>query len=157
MVRAMIMASMIFIGQALGRSQMTWWALLVTIWLMLMGDLSLISSISFQLSVMASVGLMIVEPIISRLVESSRSIVLPWLNKIGLTVTLATLLMTAPVIWLHFGRFSGVALLSNIMILPMVPILMALGGMMLVTGGWLAWPVYVVSHTMLLLIKMFSM
>jgi competence protein ComEC len=102
---------------------------------------------------MASVGLMVVEPWIKRYIDALNSRLLYLFGEIGVTTTVATMMVTAPVIWWHFGRFSPMALLSNTLVLPMVPILMILGVVMIVVGGWISLPVYVISHMMVLIIR----
>lgn len=151
-VRALIMSTMIFTGAAIGRTQTTWWALLLTIWLMMILDMSLISSASFQLSVAASIGLMIVEPVVVTYIDTLKSRLLLLFSRWGLVATVSTLLTTAPVIYLNFGRLSLVSLVSNTLILPMVPVLMVLGVLMLLVGQMLTVPVYVISHLMLIII-----
>ena len=154
--RALIMASMVFIGQSMGRRQSSWWALLLTGWVMVMFDLSLIGSVSFQLSIMASIGLMIVEPWMKRRIDTLNSRLLYLFSEIGVTTTLATMITTTPVIWWHFGRFSATALISNTLILPMVPVLMILGVFMIPLGGVMSVPLYLVSHLMVMMIGFFG-
>jgi competence protein ComEC len=66
-----------------------------------------------------------------------------------LIITLAAQLSTAPLIVYHFGRFSLVSLLTNLLILPVQPLIMILGGIATLAGMiWLslgqlvAWLVY---------------
>lgn len=151
-IRAFFMASMVFIGKSIGRGQGSWWALLLTAWMMVMFDLSLLTSVSFQLSVAASIGLMVIEPVIMKYFDTQNSRLIHIFGRLGLTTTVSTMLLTAPIIWWHFGRFGFMGLLSNGIILPMVPMVMVLGALMIVFGAILTVPVYVVSHIMVLII-----
>ncbi|MEW5961830.1 MAG: ComEC/Rec2 family competence protein, partial [Chloroflexota bacterium] len=66
-----------------------------------------------------------------------------------LIVTLAAQIITGPLIVYHFGRLSLVSLLTNLLILPVQPPLMLLGGLATLAGlvwlplgqalGWLVW------------------
>jgi ComEC/Rec2-related protein len=159
-VRAVIMGGVIFIGQAIGRSSKALWSLSLAAWLMLMVEPLLIESISFQLSVAASVGLFWLEPKLSRWFEERD--IGGWLLKTELLPTLAAQALTAPVIWYHFGRVSLISPLVNVIILPFVPVIMAWGGVMLLLslvwsplGMVVGWLVYSLSHLVVVVVKWF--
>lgn len=155
-VRAWVMASILFIGMAIGRSAVSWWALLLTAWVMVILDLAMIRSVSFQLSVAASVGLMIVEPKMRTFLERFNG---KWVEIVvgsGFLTTLAATLTTSPFIWWYFQRLSLMGLVSNLFILPLVPALMFLGALMIVLGGLVSWPVYLLAHTIVLIIGWLS-
>lgn len=152
-VRAWVMASMVFVGQAIGRRQTSVWALWLTIWMMLVIDPGLAENVSFWLSVMASVGLMIVEPFVLRRIDTQRYVLIGLFSKLGILTTLCTLMTTAPVIWISFGRVSLISLVSNTLVLPLVPIVMVLGAMMILGGSLLAIPTYAVTHLIVLIIS----
>ena len=151
-MRAFVMAAMLFVGASIGRKQVTWWALLLTAWVMLLTDISIIKSISFQLSVMASIGLMVIEPLIMRYIDTLNSKLLQLISTLGLVTTMATMVTTAPIIWWHFGRFTLNGFIGNTLILPLVPILMFFGAVMIITGPMMSLPVYLLSHLMVLII-----
>ena len=66
-----------------------------------------------------------------------------------LIVTLAAQIITGPLIVYHFGRLSIVSLLTNLLILPVQPPIMIIGGLATLAGlvwlplgqalGWLVW------------------
>ena len=59
-------------------------------------------SVSFQLSVMASVGLVVFAPWIQRkLAEKGLEGEGVWLEKFGIITTCCTMMATAPIIWWH--------------------------------------------------------
>jgi competence protein ComEC len=79
-----------------------------------------------------------------------------------LIITLAAQIITGPLIVCHFGRLSLVSLLSNLLILPLQPVIMIVGGLATLAGMlwlslgqlfgglvWLplAWTVWVVEQT----------
>ncbi|TSC86357.1 MAG: Uncharacterized protein G01um10147_880 [Microgenomates group bacterium Gr01-1014_7] len=135
-LRAAIMFSFVSLAQLYGREREGTWVLIVTVGLMLLVNPRWITEISFQLSVLATFGVIVVAPIF-----------LHWLDKIpiigqDLAVSLAAQVMITPVIAQNFHQFSLVGLLTNVLILWTVSFIMILGGAMLVAGFlWssLAW------------------
>lgn len=152
-VRAWVMVVMLLIGSVIGRGQSSWWALMLTAWVMVMAEIGLLKSASFQLSVMASVGLMMVEPMIMRYFESQESVLIHFFSRLGVTTSLATMLTTGPVIWWHFGRLGLMGVLSNVLVLPLVPMVMLLGALMIPLGGLVSWPLYALSHIVVRVIE----
>ncbi len=160
-VRAVIMGGLVFIGQVAGRGTGSGWMLFLAASVMLIFEPLLVESLSFQLTMAASFGLMVVSPVIERwLMNQERlGIVL----RTELVPTFSTMLMTAPLIWWNFGRVSFIGLISNLLVLPLVPMVMLSGSVMLVLGliwlplGYLVMPVvYALAHMVVLLIKLFG-
>lgn len=155
-IRAVIMAGAVFGAALIGRKALSWWILLVTGWMMVLIEPWLLVSVSFQLSMAASVGLMIVEPVMRKMLSAGHEKVSDILGGSGILTSLATMLMTAPIIWWHFGRMSWIGIVSNILILPLVPILMITGALMQVLPDVFSWPTYVVAHWMVGVIRFFG-
>ncbi|MHB1294965.1 MAG: DNA internalization-related competence protein ComEC/Rec2 [Anaerolineae bacterium] len=99
-------------------------------------------SVSFQLSLAATLGLLVVEPVLARWTRAW----LPDLAGTGrggwkrlllqvLAPTVAAQLATLPLIWHHFGEVSLVSLPANLLVLPFQSALMALSLPTLVVGG----------------------
>lgn len=80
--------------------------------------------IGFQLSFLATLGIVEIVPTLDKLTERWPN---PWQLKNILFATLAATLATLPIILLQFGRLSVVAPLTNILILPFLPLTMLLG------------------------------
>ncbi len=147
-VRAAIMGSLVFVGKAYGKQVEAKWLLWLTAWVMVMIEPALLASVSFQLSVAATGGILYFEPIIRGGMEY-RNRVLTWMAETELAPTLAAQAATLPIILWHFGRVSLVAPLTNILVLPLVPPLMGVGAMQLLLGlmykplglivGWMSW------------------
>jgi competence protein ComEC len=126
--------------------------------------------VGFQLSFMATLGLIVLVPPLERIIFG---LLQRWLrtDQVGLVmallselliVTLAAQIITGPLIVYHFGRLSLVSLLSNLLILPVQPPIMIFGGLATLAGmlwlslgqiiAWLvwlplAWSVWVVELT----------
>ncbi len=117
----------------------------------------IIGDVSFQLSFMATLGLVLYAQPLTELVEKAAARFSPQgisrtttrLISEYLLMTLAAQLTVLPVVFYHFRRFSLVSFLANPLILPAQPVVMALGGTAVLTGmvwnglgqilAWLAW------------------
>ncbi len=156
-VRAVYMASLMYLGQVLGRGQKTYWTLALVVWVMLMVDPSLVASASFQLSVAASFGLMVLEPwVVTSLVKRGGEKLGQILSGAGVVTSISTMIMTIPIIWWHFGRMSLIGIVSNILILPFVPPLMIFGAGMLLFPWLFSVPTYALAHWVVMVIKFFG-
>jgi len=162
-MRAALMGSLVFVGAVLGRGAKAWWSLTLAAWLMLMVDPSIIGSISFQLSVAATFGVTVLAPYFKKRLAESGASLAGLVEKLDLTTSISALLLTWPIIWFHFGRGSLISLVSNAVILPLVPLLMAFGGLMLASGilfgpiaTVISWPTYALAHLVVLLVRVFG-
>jgi len=131
-VRAAIMGGIFLIASRSRRQINPWVAFCLTILAMTAWDPHyLLSDMSWQLSVLALVGVLVVAP---RLTETNGL----WGNmREIIVVSLAAHLATAPLIALRFGTFSLIAPLANLLVLPLVPLLM-LGGIIVASLSVLA-------------------
>ncbi len=124
----------------------------------------------FQLSFVATLGLIVLVPplergifgLLQRLLKTEQvGLVMTLLNELVI-ITLAAQIITGPLILYHFGRLSLIALLTNLLILPVQPPIIILGGLATLAGmfwlplgqalGWLvwlplAWTVWVIELT----------
>lgn len=124
-VRAAVMGLLVLFGQSQGRLSQSGHALLVAIAAMVAWDPTLLLfNVGFQLSVAATVGLIGISPIIGSYVHTLPS----WagIKDIGVQ-TLSAFIATAPLIAGVFHTFSLVAIPANLLIVPLVPITMAVG------------------------------
>jgi competence protein ComEC len=126
-VRAGIMVSLLFLSQIIGRQSFNLRTLVLAGTLILFQNPLLLKfDLGFQLSFLAVLGLILMGPVFNR-----------WLNKIfkdrlnfirELTaMTLSAQVFTLPLLVSSFGYFSSVSLISNILAVPLSPLLMALG------------------------------
>ena len=113
--------------------------------------------IGFQLSFLATLGLIILVPHLEHAAErlfaplfaSANLQALADLIREALLVSLAAQIIVTPILIYHFGRLSIVSLLTNLLIVPVQPLVMLFGGLATVAGliylplgqivGWLAW------------------
>lgn len=135
-IRAVIMGGVVIFSQAVGRRSQWWWSLLLAVSSMVLIEPSIITSISFQLTVAASIGIFWLEPFLDRWVQklSDKIRGLSVLGRTEITSTISAQVFTLPLIWWHFGRVNYNGLLSNVLILPLVPVVMILGGLTIISG-----------------------
>lgn len=125
-LRAAIMVSLAFWAEISGRQRSGVWVLAVTAALMLLVNPGWISSLSFQLSVLATMGVVVVSPIILEKIK-----ILPLISQ-DLAVSLAAQIMVLPIIAQNFHQLSLVALPTNILVLWTIPFIMIGGAILLI-------------------------
>ncbi len=148
-VRAGIMGSLTIIAYYFGRSAEARRLLWISGGIMLLVNPLLIFDIGFQLSFVATAGLLYLEPLFKKLPT----------NKFlanYLYPTLAASIATLPVIWWHFGRVSWISPLVNILVLPVVPLIMGMSALTLLGGQFVAWLAYVPLAYVVWVIKLFG-
>jgi competence protein ComEC len=109
------------------------------------------NDVGWQLSFAAFFGILVVAPMIERRYFSNPH----WILSMAIQ-SLAAQIMTAPIIMFVFGRFSLVAPISNLLILPFVPLAMLLsmvaglaGILVPALSGWIGWPAGMLLSLML--------
>jgi|SRR3989339_328015 len=136
-VRAGIMGLIVLLAKQVGRMSQAGRVLVFTAVLMcLQNPLVLVWDAGFQLSFVATLGLVYISPIVEKR--------LSWLpTKFGLresaSSTLSAILATLPLILYQFGRLSIVAPIVNILILWTIPYIM-LAGFLAVIGSFIFYP-----------------
>lgn len=123
-VRASLMASLLLLMGVTGRVYLARRGLFLAGLLMIIWNpYSLAFDIGFQLSFLATLGLILLSPYLSKQLT-----LVP--NFIGirefLVATLATQLFVLPLLLYQMGEFSVVAVIVNVIVLPMVPVAMLL-------------------------------
>lgn len=170
-VRACLMTSVLILGQLLRRrtylpASIAFAAVLITA-----ENPSHLFDIGFQLSVAATLGLaMMTEPIAQATTRTLQRL-LPrlWAIRVGdfltepLAASLAAQIAVTPLIALYFGRLSLVSPLVNLLIVPVQPIIIIVGGIgvMLSTvipaaGAVLLWIAFTALSWSLLIIRSFA-
>lgn len=139
-VRAGIMVGLLFLAQLLARQSFNLRTLVVAASVMLFfNPLLLKFDLGFQLSFMAVLGIILTSPIFNQWLDAVFKGKLKWLQEI-MAMTFSAQIFTLPLLISSFGYFSLVSLLSNIMVLPVTPLLMALGILVPILGAIAAIP-----------------
>ena len=123
-VRASVMAALVLTAQALGRRYNVLRALLLAgVIMLLINPYLLLYDIGFQLSFMATLGLILIVPQFEATAMTTKS-------RLGLKeffmATVATQIAVLPLLMYHIGEVSLIAVLVNVLVLPVVPLAMLL-------------------------------
>jgi competence protein ComEC len=121
-VRASIMAIIVFSAQILGRQAIAGYTLFLTAFVMLFLDPNEISDIGFQLSFLSTLGILYIQPLFSRFESFQKSVVGE-----SVITTLCAQISTLPIMLLYFGNYSIWSIVVNAAVLWTIPPLMLLG------------------------------
>ncbi|MCX6788543.1 MAG: ComEC/Rec2 family competence protein [bacterium] len=134
-VRAAIIGFIILLSSEIGRAyDIRNVILFACLSMVLISPKVLVFDVGFELSFLALLGIIYINPIIMRLVgmtEKDNSFIL-W--KTSLITTASAQITTLPILIANFGIFSPISLLSNVAILELIPITMGLGFMTALTA-----------------------
>lgn len=123
-VRASLMAALLLVARATGRTYAVLRALMFAGVVMLMFNPYLLAfDTGFQLSFIATLGLILVAPHLEKKLQFMPTTI--GLREF-LTATLATQIFVMPILLYQIGEFSVVSVLVNMLVLPMVPVAMLL-------------------------------
>lgn len=123
-VRAGIMGGLLLIAQKLGRmNQASRAIVLAAVLMLLINPLLLRFDVGFQLSFLAAMGIIFLSPFLQKWFSlipshSLKSIV---------AMTLAAQVFTLPILVYNFGRISLIAPLTNVLVVPLMPVILGLG------------------------------
>lgn len=128
-LRAAIMAILSYTAEIFGRQRDGVWVLAITVAAMLLVNPAWIIDLSFQLSILATAGVIIVSPVLAKRLKF-----LPSFVGQDLAVTTGAQLAVTPIIVQNFHQLSLTGIFANLLVGWTVPIIMVLGGVMLVTS-----------------------
>jgi competence protein ComEC len=124
-LRASIMGLLVFGAGLLGRQQIAIFAIGISGYLLLLWQPSFLFDVGFQLSFMATLGIMFIKPLIpvqdNFITES-------------FTTTLAAQIGTVPILLGVFGQIGLLSVLVNALVLWTVPLLMIFGSLAAIIG-----------------------
>lgn len=144
-LRAAVMAAALLLATYLGRPGRSINILIFAAGILALFEPKIIFEVGFQLSIAATYGLIRLSPIIAWSLERYPKI--PETLRLIIAETLAATLMTAPILIAYFERISLVSPLSNLLVLPVIPLLMGIG----IIGMILAFLVPVIGNFVLML------
>ncbi|MFC1662661.1 ComEC/Rec2 family competence protein [Patescibacteria group bacterium] len=146
-MRAAIMGVLVLLARQLGRqSRITNALILAGVLMVMINPLVLRDDKGFQLSFLATLGLVYLSP---RIEKYFRWVPANFGLRESVTATLSATVATLPLIVMTFGRLAVVSPLANVLILSVIPITMAIGFMAVIISliflplgyllAWLAW------------------
>lgn len=130
-LRAAIMGIFAFSAQIIGRQSNSIFALILTAFIMLFISPMLIFDVGFQLSFLATLGILTLNPTLDAHFSKSRPLKA---IKGDLSTTTSAQIFTVPIIILTFGTYSLISIIANLLVLWTVPILMVLGAIAALLG-----------------------
>ena len=145
-VRAAVMGIAYLVGlRLMGRPTLALASLLSAAWLMTLWSPLTLWDVGFQLSLAATLGLLLYGEPWSRRLRQGATGLPPAVRRPatqllgeGLVITLAAQVLTVPLLVYHFGALSLASLPANFLVLPVQPAVMLTGGLTLLAG--LIWP-----------------
>jgi competence protein ComEC len=142
-VRAGIMALLAVLARATGRENDISRALFLAGFFMILHNPYILAhDVSFQLSFIATLGIIYITPITERWFSFIKNRWLQWFREI-ISTTLAAQIAVLPFIMYTMGSLSLISLPINILILPFIPLAMFIGfivGIFGFVGTWLSLP-----------------
>jgi len=132
-VRASIMGILVFSAQIMGRQTLSFLSLIFAGWAMLMIKPNLITDIGFQLSFMATAGLITFRPLFYKKKKIKHVIEKSIIGE-DLVTTVTAQIFTLPILLTTFGAYSLWSILVNALVLWTVPPLMIIGAVAALLG-----------------------
>ena len=157
-LRAALMAFLSLIASVFGRQSDGFWILIIVAALLLLVNPLWILDLSFQLSFLATFGVVVVAPILINFFKF-----IPPILRENLAVTLAAQAMVMPVISQNFHQFSLVGVPANLAVLWTIPYMMIGGIITLVLdsilpflGQLMAWGLSIPLTYFIYMVKFFA-
>lgn len=148
-VRAFIMSTLFLYAQKIGRVSCSFRALIFSAFLMVLFDPFLLKfDVGFQLSFLAVSGIIFLSPFFQEKLKFC-----PLFLRDVLSFSFSAQLFILPLLLYNFGYFSLISPLTNILVLPFLPLLMVIGFLSSFIGVffpligkiifWFSWPILV--------------
>jgi competence protein ComEC len=131
-VRAAIMAQLAFGAVLFGRQYNGIYGLALTAGAMVLWSPLLIEDIGFQLSVLATLGIIVLNPLFTRYVKNFAS--LNFVIVEDLITTFSAQVFTLPILLLAFGQYGLLSILVNMLVLWTIPLITIVGGIGVLVG-----------------------
>lgn len=149
-LRAALMFGLASLAQSFGRQNDGLRVLIMVAGLFLLINPRWILDLSFQLSFLASFGVIVVAPIFEKSLHF-----LPNIIKENLAVTLGAQLMVTPIIASNFHQLSLISLFTNVLVLWIIPYIMGMGFIFLFIPP-LAGPLYIMLTYFIYIVQFFA-
>lgn len=140
-VRAAIMAIVFLVASYYGRNLSVLVCLAITAALtLLVNPTSAMDDLGWQLSFLSLTGVVVLTPILLKVLPKRTKLVSELL-----AVTIAAQIATVPFIMYIFGQYSLVAVIANMVVMPVIPILMMAGFVAGILGIILPYSAYILT------------
>jgi competence protein ComEC len=142
-LRSVTMFSFVAIGMYLRRSTNIFHTLLVSMLLILLFEPSFLFDVGFQLSYVALFFILWLQPLLAQLWKPKNAIANYFWDI--LTVSFAAQIGTLPLSIYYFHQFPGLFFLTNLVIIPFLSVIMALGVLVMLLAAFDFVPVFLVQ------------
>ncbi|MCX6764767.1 MAG: ComEC/Rec2 family competence protein [Candidatus Nealsonbacteria bacterium] len=133
-IRAGIMGGLFLFAQKIGRKSTAFRSIVfAAVVILIANPLLLRFDVSFQLSFLAVIGLIFLDPIFKKLLKKIPEKEFFNLRTMA-SMTFSAQLFTLPILIYNFGRISLISPITNILILPFIPLLTILGFLVGIVG-----------------------
>jgi len=129
-VRSTVMFSFIAVGMHLKRETNTFHTAIVSLFLILLFEPLFLFDIGFQLSYLAVFFILWLQPLLDKIWQPKNKIITYFWNI--LTVSFAAQIGTLPLSIYYFHQFPGLFFITNLMLIPFLSVIMALGTLLMV-------------------------
>ncbi len=153
-LRATVMFTFIIFSDVIKRNSNIYNTLAASALFLMLYDVNYIASVGFQLSYMAVLGIVFLQPYIYNWYTAS-NVFMDQVWKIS-SVSIAAQLATMPIGMLYFHQFPFCFLFSNLIIIPLTNVILY-GCMLLVAVGTMHWPAFIVGKFVSLTIQFTNM
>jgi competence protein ComEC len=142
-LRAVLMCVLVTIAQQLNRPSLVMHALFVSLFLLLLFQPIYIWDVGFQLSYLALFAILWIQPSLKKFWSPQHK----WVQYVWdiVTVSLAAQLGTVPLSLYYFHQFPLLFLLTNLIVLPLLTVVMALSLLAVLFSIWIPCPVWVAT------------
>jgi len=162
-VRAAIMGTVMLLAKRLGRLSEASISLCLAAFLIVLFNPNVIRyDIGFQLSFLATIGIVYLQPILENKIEKRFPSAPKLLNQ-TFSATISAQVMVLPVLILSFGKMSIVSPIVNLIVVPVIPLAMLIGFIQIIFSfiwiklglviGWVSW---LILKFCLIIISFFS-
>ena len=133
-VRAALMGSVAFTASLLGRQYSSLYVLILVGLGMLLWSPVLLTDVGFQLSILATAGILVLNPLRQGFVGQNPSLLHSIFLSDDLGTTFSAQLATVPILLGTFGQFSLLSIFANVLVLWTIPLIMMFGGVGILIG-----------------------
>ena len=138
-LRAVVMFTIIIIGQWIGRKGNLYNTLGLTSFVILLFDPFMLMNVGFQMSFLAVFGIAYLHPKLFSLYKG-KSRVLKWLWEVT-SISLCAQLFTFPLALYYFNQFPTYFLLSNLWVIPLSSVILYVGIIFFIGAWWVPWKI----------------
>jgi competence protein ComEC len=116
----------------LGKQYAAVYALCLTGLVMVLIDPSQLTAVGFQLSYLATLGIILLQPVFGKSKEQKSIATVLFTDDVK--TTLAAQIATAPILLANFGQINLLSIVANALVLWMIPIVSIIGGIAAILG-----------------------